>query len=182
MILYATTHGHTEKIADRATRAFSEAGCGATPVRVENSEAWSPDDFDAVVVAGSVHQGHHQAPLLDWIRANLSQVRGRPNAFISVSLTAAEDSEESRDATGRMIEEFCQETGWEPDWCLPVAGALQYREYDFFTRILMKLLMKKGGHPTDTSRDYVYTDWEALDEFVSDVAEGIRSRLAAGSA
>lgn len=51
------------------------------------------------------------------------------------------------------------------------AGALQYREYNFPTRTLMRLLMRRGGHPTDTSRDYEYTDWVAVDRFADDFRE-----------
>ena len=29
----------------------------------------------------------------------------------------------------------------------------------------MRLLMKRGGHPTDVTRDFDYTDWEAVDRF-----------------
>jgi menaquinone-dependent protoporphyrinogen IX oxidase len=25
--------------------------------------------------------------------------------------------------------------------------------------------MRRGGHPTDTSQDYDYTDWEAVERF-----------------
>jgi menaquinone-dependent protoporphyrinogen IX oxidase len=38
------------------------------------------------------------------------------------------------------------------------AGALQYREDDFPTR----LLMRRGGHPTDASRDDDDTNWDAF--------------------
>jgi menaquinone-dependent protoporphyrinogen oxidase len=38
-------------------------------------------------------------------------------------------------------------------------------EYDFATRLLMRLLMKRGHHPTDASRDYDYTDWAAVEAF-----------------
>ena len=61
-----------------------------------------------------------------------------------------------------------------------LAGALQYREYDFFTRTLIRLMMKRGGHPTDTSRDYDYTDWEAVarfgHEFSGMLAQGAAAR------
>jgi len=34
----------------------------------------------------------------------------------------------------------------------------------------MRLLMARGHHPTDTSRDYEYTDWEAVDRFAAQCA------------
>ena len=94
----------------------------------------------------------------------------RPSAFFSVSLTAADDTEEARVETTRCIDEFVDETGWTPAIVKPIAGALQYLEYDVFTRTLMRLKMGKDGHPTDTSHDYDYTDWDAVDEFGREVA------------
>jgi menaquinone-dependent protoporphyrinogen oxidase len=57
-----------------------------------------------------------------------------------------------------------------PDRTASFAGALQYREYDPFTRLLIRLMMARGHHPTDTSRDHVFTDWDAVDAFAADVA------------
>jgi hypothetical protein len=36
-------------------------------------------------------------------------------------------------------------------------------------RFVMKMIAKKAGHATDTTRDYVYTDWSALDQFVDEI-------------
>jgi menaquinone-dependent protoporphyrinogen IX oxidase len=36
--------------------------------------------------------------------------------------------------------------------------------YDVFTRTLMRLMMRRGGHPTDASKDYDYTDRAAVDQ------------------
>jgi menaquinone-dependent protoporphyrinogen oxidase len=89
---------------------------------------------------------------------------------VSVSLTAADDSEEARTTTWRLIDDFIEETGWTPRRSVAVAGALQYLEYDVFTRTLMRLMMRRGGHPTDAFRDYVYTDWDAVERFAREVA------------
>jgi menaquinone-dependent protoporphyrinogen IX oxidase len=32
----------------------------------------------------------------------------------------------------------------------------------------MKRIAKRAGAPTDTTRDYVFTDWVALDRFVEE--------------
>ena len=93
-----------------------------------------------------------------------------PSAFFSVCLTAADDTEESRAATRRYLDEFVEETGWTPGRTATFAGALQYREYDFATRLLMRLLMSRMHHPTDTSQDYDYTDWDAVDRWAHELA------------
>jgi menaquinone-dependent protoporphyrinogen oxidase len=64
----------------------------------------------------------------------------------------------------------------------PVAGALLSTKYNFLIRFVMRRIAKKAGAETDTSRDYEYTDWVALDHFVEEVAEEIsRSTTRSGA-
>jgi menaquinone-dependent protoporphyrinogen oxidase len=88
----------------------------------------------------------------------------------SRAATTSSSSRRARAATQHCIDEFCTQTGWTPTQTEPIAGCLQYREYDLFTRQLMRLLMKRMGHPTDASHDYDYTDWEAVDRFGRELA------------
>jgi menaquinone-dependent protoporphyrinogen oxidase len=165
LIVYSTTHGHTAKIADRIARGARAAGARVETTEIEDAGDADPRDYDAVIVGASIHAGRHQPGLVRWATERAAALAERPSAFFSVSLTAADDDAEAREATDGYIESFVEETGWEPDRALPVAGCLQYREYDVFTRVLMKLLMRSGDHPTDTSRDYDYTDWDAVERF-----------------
>ena len=63
---------------------------------------------------------------------------------------------------------FVQETGWQPGKVGKFAGALVYRRYGRVKRWLMKLVVKRAGGDTDTSRDYEYTDWDAVTRFTED--------------
>lgn len=170
LLVYATTHGHSEKIAGRLAEAMRAEGADVELTQVAGAGAPGAERCDMVVVAASVHAGHHQRELVDWAKANRRGLAERPSAFISVSLQAAEDSDEARDATQEHIDLFVEETGWQPGHSVAVAGALQYQEYDLFTRLLMRLLMRRGGHPTDTSHDYDYTDWDALERLGRELA------------
>ena len=101
-------------------------------------------------------------------------------AFVSVTLSeagaenpqrpAAERAQAAADAQ-RMIDVFVTDTGWRPEHALAAAGALAYSKYNFLVRFLMKRIARKAGAPTDTSRDYEFTDWPALDRFVEEIAE-----------
>jgi menaquinone-dependent protoporphyrinogen oxidase len=170
LVIYASTHGQTAKIAARLAESLTAGSTMATLVDVAQDPGADPSGYDGVVVAASIHRGQHQEGMSSWVRENRDQLAARPNAFLSVSLTAADDGPEAVEATQGCIDEFVEATGWKPDRALPIAGALQYREYDPFTRILMRLLMKRGGHPTDTSHDHDYTDWEALDRLGRELA------------
>ncbi len=72
-----------------------------------------------------------------------------------------------------MVERFFRESQWRPTRAQPVAGALLYRQYNFFIRWVMKRIARHEGGSTDTSRDHVYTNWEALDAFAREFAAGI---------
>ena len=55
------------------------------------------------------------------------------------------------------------------------AGALQYREYDLMTRLVMRVLMRRGEHPTDVAHDYDYTDWDSVDPLADERARMLAS-------
>jgi menaquinone-dependent protoporphyrinogen oxidase len=167
LVLYASTHGHTAKIAARIAQAIGPAAELRT---IDTAHELAPWQYDAVVVGASVHAGHHQKPVVEWLREKAGALNAMPTAFFSVCLTAAEDSDEARATAQGFIDTTLEATGWKPDLTRTFAGALQYREYDRFTRLLIKLMMKRGGHPTDTSRDHDFTDWEDVERFGAECA------------
>ena len=173
LLVYASTHGHTAKIAGRIAEVLPGQGVDVDLREAANADV-APAAYDGVLVGGSLHEGHHQREVVEWVKAHRRKLEGRPSAFISVSLTAADDTAESREATQRCIDDFLEATGWTPERTIAVAGALQYREYDVFTRVLMRLMMRRGGHPTDTSHDYDYTDWEAIERFAAEFATTVK--------
>jgi menaquinone-dependent protoporphyrinogen oxidase len=57
-------------------------------------------------------------------------------------------------------------------------GALLYTQYGFIKRYVMKQITRhKGSSDTDTSRDYVYTDWESVKHFAEEFLELVPSRF-----
>ena len=53
------------------------------------------EDYDGVIVGGSIHMGKHQDHVVDFVRANRFALERLPSAFFSVSLL--------RTATWRML-------------------------------------------------------------------------------
>ena len=68
------------------------------------------------------------------------------------------------------VEDFKRATGWAPQCVATFAGALRYSSYNPFIRFLMKLIVGAAGGETDTSGDYEYTDWAAVDRYAQDFA------------
>jgi menaquinone-dependent protoporphyrinogen oxidase len=173
LVLYASTHGHTAKIAARIAATLEDDGATVDLRPIDGSET-VPSDYDAVILGASIHAGHHQRALLKWAEQHHKTLAATPSAFFSVCLTAADDDDESRAATRGYLDDFVERTGWTPSRSTTFAGALQYREYDVATRALMRLLMRRQHHPTDTSQDYDYTDWDAVDRWARELAAAAR--------
>jgi len=86
------------------------------------------------------------------VKSNAAWLAAIPSAFVAVSLTAALKDDKSPGELREMAEAFFRETGWAPAITRNVAGALRYTEYDYFKRLLMKLIARQQGGETDTSR------------------------------
>ena len=179
LVLYASTHGHTAKIAARIAAALQDDGATVDLQRFDGkAPPPAPSDYDAVVLGASIHAGHHQRALVKWAEQHHTALDQHPSAFFSVSLTAADDAEEARAATRGYVDDFVEKTGWTPSRSATFAGALQYREYDVATRVLMRLLMRRMHHPTDASQDYDYTDWDAVERWAHELAATLTPAVA----
>jgi menaquinone-dependent protoporphyrinogen oxidase len=120
--------------------------------------------------------------MLKFIKRNLRALESLPTAFLSVSLSQAgvERATATPEERARftadvqwMLDRFVKQTGWHPTRVKAVAGALLYRQYNFLMRFIMKRISQKAGGATDTSRDYDYTDWAALDRFVDEFCAAV---------
>jgi menaquinone-dependent protoporphyrinogen oxidase len=181
-VFYATREGHARLVSDHIASQLRRRGLS---VDVENVAAldravdWSR--WTAAVVAASVHVGRrHEREMIAFVKRQRRDLERLDAAFISVSLAeaGAEDAtapperrhEAAADAW-RMIDRFISQTGWQPAHVLAVAGALAYTHYNVFIRFVMRRIARAAGAPTDTSRDYEFTDWATLDRFVSDAVD-----------
>jgi menaquinone-dependent protoporphyrinogen oxidase len=182
LVAYATTEGQTRLIAERVGDVATRRGATATLVDVSDPPAdLDVASYDAVVVGGSIHAGRHQDSLSRFVAAHRDALERVPSAFFSVSLTAAGDDEASRAAVADYLTDFLAEASWAPDRTASFAGALKYSEYGFVKRLLMRRIVRGFGGDADGSRDYEYTDWDAVDRFAGDVLDLAAARAFAAS-
>lgn len=171
LIAYTTVEGHTARIADQMRESLTAAGHEPTLLHVREPEQELPGDVDAVIVGGPIHAGHHSRKLVGFARANRLRLGSVASGFFTVCLSAAEDTDEARATTGEYVQAFCDETNWTPRHTAVFAGRLAWTQYDFFTRLVMKLITNHQGiEDQDVKRDYDYTDYDAVRRFASEVA------------
>ncbi|HZX41796.1 MAG TPA: flavodoxin domain-containing protein [Myxococcaceae bacterium] len=184
LVVYATRTGHTrhvaERIADRIRTLAHEA-----QIQDVRTEALPPlERYSAVILAASVHLGHHEREMVKFVRARRRELDALPTLFLSVSLTEAAaadvhraDAErvEAGRAIRKVLEDFVLETGWRPGKAVPIAGALTETAYGPLTRLLMRTIVQRNV-PDEPTRQVVFTDWAALNAVVDNLVRQAAER------
>lgn len=178
LIVYGTSEGQTRKVCAAMASALEAHGVQVDVVEARTSNP-DPAPYDGIIVAGSVHVGRYQRSLIKWVRTRAAEFGDRPTAFVSVCLAVAGAARNPKvvDELDAIVQRFCDITGWWPGRVTHVAGALLYTQYNVFTRWIMKRIAAAAGGDTDVSKDYEYTDWNAVRGFA--VEFGRRLRIAA---
>ncbi len=168
LIAYGTTEGQTARIADHLAGLIQSSGFEVKALDLKQSADVSLNGYDAVIIGGSIHMGKHQEDVVEFVRKNRADLERLPSAFFSVSLAANGDQANAE----AYVENFVQQTGWRPAEVGLFGGALLYRQYGILKRYMMKRIVRdKPGMSLDTSRDYVYTDWDQVKRFAEDFVE-----------
>ena len=155
LILYASVEGHTERIARRVAELLRDRGHSVDLVPA--GQEIDPARYAGVVVGASVHYGHHPASLALFLCKHAAALVPCKSAFFSVSLGAKD----------RYATKFLRKARWQPQLTAVFRGALRYSKYGPIKRRVVQAFAAVGGHDTDTSRDYDYTDWKAVDRFAT---------------
>jgi menaquinone-dependent protoporphyrinogen oxidase len=192
LLLFATREGHTHRIVEHILTRLNAQGLSGDIV----DSAHLPEKMDlqhycAAFICGSVHAGKHEREIVNFVKRRRPQLERMPAVFLSVSLSEAgvelptaspaQRAQASADVE-QMVNEFLKETGWRPARIKAIAGALLYTKYNFMLRFLMKRIAEQAGGDTDTSKDYEYTDWKALDLFIDQSVKSLQLTKAASAA
>lgn len=182
-VFSATREGHTLRVAERITSDLLALGFDVDLVPVGRTIPFPLGKYSAAILAASVHEGSHEKEMVRFVKSHRADLERMITAFLSVSLSEA--GAERQNATPNehlqfvhdvdgMLFKFFEQTQWHPTMTKPVAGALLYTHYNFILKLIMQRIARKAGAETDTSRDYIYTDWKGLDRFADEFSAAIR--------
>lgn len=173
LVAYASVEGQTRKIAEHAAKFIEVSGHRAEIVDLAQPGFGLPARFDGAILCAPVHAGHYPEPVVAFARDWKESLDAMANAFISVSLGIASEISAEREEAMEFPEHLADRTGWTPKRIHHAKGALRYTEYDFFKRWMMRRIAEREGASTDVSRDHELTDWDALDDFLSEFVTAV---------
>ena len=176
LAVYGSDYGQAEAVLRRVAGVLASRGHDVTVFKGNAVPAGlAVEGFDGVVIAASVIMGRYQAYIREFVRRHAAALRARPGAFISVNGASPESNLAWRSAAQQYVAEFLKNTAWAPRWTATFSGALRYRRYGLVTRWIMKMISRRNGGPTDTTQDYEFTDWNAVDRFANDLAGALEA-------
>lgn len=180
VIAYASQAGQTEKIAHHVARRIEDAGHVARLVDLRDpADIGELGGCDGAVVAGAVHMGAYERVIFDFVAEHAELLNRVPSAFLSVSLAAASEDPKDIEGLAKAARLFEDAVDWHPDHTVQTAGAIHDRALNPIARFVLHRIVESKGVELDPSGNTEFTDWKALDQFVSDfMAEAAKAKSA----
>lgn len=174
LILYSTREGQTREIATRLGTELQALGRESDVLNLHGCDDIPWGEYDQVVIGASIHYGHFNRSVNQFIAKYQQQLNKVPSAFFSVNLVARKP-EKSTPETNAYTRKFLENSPWHPSYCAVFAGALRYPRYGWLDKLMIRLIMKMTDGETDTSKEVVYTDWQQVSQFAAEIAKLTRN-------
>ena len=126
------------------------------------------DNFDQIIIGASVKYGDHNKKIYNFVKNNKFLLKRKKTVFFSVNATARK-SEKNTPNTNPYIIKFLKKTNWKPDHIGVFAGKIDFPNYNFLEKYLIKFIMWITNGPTDTTKTYEFTDWNAVKKFSREI-------------
>ena len=163
LIIYSTTDGHTKMICERI-KNFLTDGNLVELLSLEDAKKVDLSNFKKIIIGASIRYGKHSKELYKFINLNKNILDKKKCAFFSVNVVARK-LEKNTAETNPYINKFLKISKWKPNKIGVFAGKVDYPNYNFFDKYIIKFIMFITNGPTDTSQSYEFTDWSKVDDF-----------------
>ena len=163
LIIYSSTDGHTKIICERI-KNFLTDGNLVELISLEDSKKVNLSNFEKIIIGASIRYGKHSKELYKFINLNKNILDQKKSAFFSVNVVARKPEKNTAE-TNPYINKFLKISKWKPNKISVFAGKVDYPNYNFYDKYIIKFIMFITKGPTDTSQSYEFTDWSKIDEF-----------------
>ena len=167
LIIYSSTDGHTKTICKRIID-FLKDGNSVKFVSLREAKNLNLSEFNRIIIGASIRYGKHSKELYKFIELNKNILNEKENVFFSVNVVARKP-EKNTPNNNPYIKKFLKISKWKPKKIGVFAGRVDYPNYNFFDKYIIKLIMFITKGPTDTSKSYEFTDWSKVEGFAKEI-------------
>ena len=163
LIIYSTTDCHTKMICKRIKKLLTDGNL-VELLSLEDAKKVDLYNFEKIIIGASIRYGKHSKELYEFINLNKNILEQKKCAFFSVNVVARKPEKNTAE-TNPYINKFLKISKWRPNKIKVFAGKIDYPNYNFFEKYIIKFIMFITKGPTDTSQSYEFTDWSKVDDF-----------------
>ena len=168
LIIYSTTDGQTKKICE-TIKDTSENKNFYEILSLEEAFNIEIDKYEQIIIGASIRYGKHNSRVYKFIKNNKDALDKKKSAFFSVNVVARKP-EKNTPETNPYIKKFLKKTYWRPKKIEVFAGKVDYPNYNFFNKLVIRFIMYITKGPTDISQSYEFTDWEKVKKFSKELS------------
>lgn len=170
-LFYATHDGQSRRIADKIWGNLARKGINATLVDlscgIQSASNWQSSDM--IVLISAVRYGMHLPAANGFISEYVKLKNPPPLALVSVNLTARKPNRKTAQENP-YLRKWIKRCKLSPAMAVAFAGRLDYPDYGWFDRLMIRLIMKITGGVTDPQARVEYTNWDEVNLFADEIA------------
>jgi len=159
IFIYSSSNGQSLKICNAINKNKE-----SLIIDIDKIKTVELNKFDQIIIGASVKYGDHNKKIYDFIKNNKILLETKKTGFFSVNATARK-SEKNKPETNPYVIKFLKKTNWTPDNIGVFAGKIDFPNYNFLEKYIIKVIMWITNGPTDTSKTFEFTDWEDVKKF-----------------
>jgi len=163
IFIYSSSNGQSLKICEALNKNKE-----SLIIDMDMLKTTKLDNFDQIVIGASVKYGDHNKKVYEFVKKNRVLLEKKKTVFFSVNATARK-SEKNTPKTNPYIIKFLKKTNWTPDHIGVFAGMIDFPNYNFIEKYIIKLIMWITNGPTDTSKTFEFTNWEDVKKFSEEI-------------
>ena len=163
IFIYSSSNGQSLKICETLNEEKE-----SLILNIDRLNSVNLDNFDQIIIGASVKYGDHNKKIYNFVKNNKILLKRKKTVFFSVNATARK-SEKNKPNTNPYITKFLKKTNWKPDHIGVFAGKIDFPNYNFLEKYIIKFIMWITNGPTDTAKTYEFTDWDAVKKFSREI-------------
>ena len=167
LIIYSSTDGQTKKICEKIKENLP-SGNKFKLISLDEALNFNLEKCEKIIIGASIRYGRHNKKVLDFIIKNKNILDLKKTAFFSVNVVARKE-EKSTPGTNPYVLSFLKKTNWKPNKLSVFAGKVDYPNYNFINKIVIRFIMMITKGPTDINNSYEFTNWENVRKFAKEL-------------
>ena len=168
LIIYSSTDGQTKIICEKI-KNFSKNSESIKLISLEEAHDFNLQSYEDIIIGASIRYGKHNKNLYKFISSNKETLEKKRSTFFSVNVVARKP-EKNTPETNPYMKKFLKISNWKPDKLGVFAGKVNYPNYSFFDKYIIRLIMFITKGPTDTSKSFEFTDWSKVEDFARELS------------